>query len=130
MSRRWRRRWGPGFPRSPMNLGFARGLYLRNPQAKGDEQRMLANSKAYSGFSVDDLEQAREFYGQTLGLKIVMLDEENGLMTLHLAGDRPTLVYRGQNHEPGSYTVLNHPVDDIDEAVDGLAARAVRFEQY
>jgi catechol 2,3-dioxygenase-like lactoylglutathione lyase family enzyme len=91
---------------------------------------MLANSKAYSGFSVDDLEKAREFYGETLGLKTEMLDEENGLMTLHLAGDRPTLVYVGSNHQPGSYTVLNFPVDDIDEAVDALAARGIRFEQY
>jgi catechol 2,3-dioxygenase-like lactoylglutathione lyase family enzyme len=91
---------------------------------------MLANSKAYSGFSVDDLQKAREFYGERLGLELEMLDEENGLMTLHLAGDRPTLVYLSPRHEPASYTVLNFPVDDVDAAVDELAARGIRFEQY
>jgi catechol 2,3-dioxygenase-like lactoylglutathione lyase family enzyme len=91
---------------------------------------MFANSKAYSGIGVDDLRKARVFYGETLGLRTEVLDEENGLMTLHLAGDRPTLVYEGANHKPGSYTVLNFPVDDIEEAVDGLAGRGVSFERY
>ena len=91
---------------------------------------MLANSKAYSGFAVDDAEKALEFYGETLGLKTTVLDEENGLMSLELAGDRPTLVYRKPDFTPATYTILNFPVDDIDEAVDGLAARGVRFERY
>jgi catechol 2,3-dioxygenase-like lactoylglutathione lyase family enzyme len=91
---------------------------------------MFANTKAFSGIGVDDLGKAREFYGETLGLKTSMLDEENGLMTLHLAGDRDTLVYVGQDVTPASYTVLNFPVDDIDEAVDELARRGVSFERY
>ena len=91
---------------------------------------MLANSKAYSGFAVDDVQKAREFYGETLGLKTSILDEENGLMTLHLAGDRDTLVYLKPDHTPATYTILNFPVDDIDEAVDELTARGVRFERY
>jgi catechol 2,3-dioxygenase-like lactoylglutathione lyase family enzyme len=88
---------------------------------------MFANTKAFSGFAVDDIPKARQFYGDTLGLKT---SEEHGLLTLHLAGDRPTLVYPKPDHVPATYTVLNFPVDDIDEAVDQLAARGVRFERY
>lgn len=91
---------------------------------------MLADSKAFSGFAVDDLEKARQFYGETLGLNVEVLDEEHGLLTLHLAGDRDTLVYLSPGMTPASYTVLNFPVDDIDRAVDDLAARGVAFEQY
>ena len=88
---------------------------------------MFANTKAFSGFAVDDLRKAREFYGDTLGLKT---SEEWGLMTLHLAGDRPTLVYEKSDHTPATYTILNFPVDDIDRAVDELAARGVEPERY
>lgn len=88
---------------------------------------MLAESKAFSGFAVDDLDRAREFYGDTLGLRT---SEEHGLLTLHLAGDRPTLVYPKPDFTPATYTILNFPVDDIDRAVDALAARGVRFERY
>ena len=88
---------------------------------------MFANTKAFSGFAVDDVQKAREFYGDTLGLKT---SEEYGLLTLHLAGDRPTLVYPKPGHTPADYTILNFPVDDIDKAVDDLAARGVRFEKY
>ena len=91
---------------------------------------MFANTKAYSGFAVDDLQRGREFYGETLGLETSVLDEENGLMSLHLAGDRDTLVYVRPGHEPATYTILNFPVDDIDEAVDELTARGVVFERY
>jgi catechol 2,3-dioxygenase-like lactoylglutathione lyase family enzyme len=91
---------------------------------------MFANTKAYSGFAVDDLKKARAFYGETLGLKTSFLDEENGLMTLHIAGDRDTLVYLKPDHTPATYTILNFPVDDIDKAVDELAARGVTFERY
>ena len=88
---------------------------------------MFTDTKAFSGFAVDDLEKAREFYGETLGLKT---SEEHGLLTLHLAGDRDTLVYPKPDFAPATYTILNFPVDDIDEAVDGLAARGVAFERY
>jgi catechol 2,3-dioxygenase-like lactoylglutathione lyase family enzyme len=93
---------------------------------------MLADSKAFSGFAVDDLDAAKRFYGETLGLKVEVLDEENGLLTMHLAGagDRDTLVYLSPGMTPPSYTILNFPVDDIDQAVDGLSARGVSFEQY
>lgn len=88
---------------------------------------MLANTKAYSGLAVDDMKKAREFYGETLGLQT---SQEHGLMWLHLAGGRDTLVYQQSDPTPASYTILNFEVDDIDEAVDALAARGVRFERY
>jgi predicted enzyme related to lactoylglutathione lyase len=91
---------------------------------------MLANSKAFSGFAVDDLDKARQFYGETLGLDVEVLDEENGLLTIHLAGDRDTIMYLSPGMTPPSYTILNFPVDDIEAAVDGLVARGVSFEQY
>ena len=88
---------------------------------------MFADTKAFSGFAVDDLERARRFYGETLGLEV---SEEHGLLTLHIAGDRPTLVYPKPDHTPADYTILNFPVDDIDAIVDGLVERGVRFERY
>src|SRR4051794_34904765 len=92
-----------------------------------EEPAMLGDSKAFSGFAVDDVAKARAFYEDVLGLTT---SEEHGLMTLHLAGDRPTLVYPKPDHEPATYTVLNFPVEDIDAAVDGLAERGVTFELY
>jgi len=88
---------------------------------------MFENTKAFSGFAVDDLERARQFYGDTLGIRT---SQEHGLMTLHLAGGRDTLVYPKPDHTPATYTILNFPVDDIDKAVDELTARGVRFERY
>ena len=88
---------------------------------------MFENTKAFSGFAVDDVQKAKEFYGEKLGLKT---SEEHGLLTLHLAGDRPTLVYPKPDHTPADYTILNFPVGDIDQAVDELTARGVRFEKY
>jgi catechol 2,3-dioxygenase-like lactoylglutathione lyase family enzyme len=88
---------------------------------------MFESTRAYSGFAVDDLEKARQFYGETLGLKT---SEEHGLLTLHLAGGRDTLIYPKPDHEPANYTILNFPVDDIDSAVDELVERGVRFERY
>jgi catechol 2,3-dioxygenase-like lactoylglutathione lyase family enzyme len=98
---------------------------------KGDpmkkEAAMFANTEAFSGFAVDDIDEARRFYGETLGLKTSV---ENGLLTLHVAGNRPTLVYPKPDHTPATYTILNFPVEDIDQAVDELSARGVRFERY
>ncbi len=88
---------------------------------------MFEHTKAFSGFSVDDIPKAKQFYGETLGLRV---SEENGLLQLHIAGDRDTLVYPKDDHTPATYTTLNFPVDDIDKAVDDLAARGVRFERY
>jgi predicted enzyme related to lactoylglutathione lyase len=91
---------------------------------------MFANTKAFNGFAVDDLRKALRFYGKTLGVKTSVLDEENGLMMLQLAGGRDTFVYRKPDFAPATYTILNFEVDDIDKAVDDLTARGVRFERY
>ena len=91
---------------------------------------MLADSKAYSGFAVDDVDKAREFYGETLGLKTSVYDEQNGLLALHLAGGRDTLIYHKPDFVPATYTILNFPVDDVEAAVDELTSRGVRFERY
>jgi catechol 2,3-dioxygenase-like lactoylglutathione lyase family enzyme len=91
---------------------------------------MFENTKAYNGFAVDDTKKAREFYGETLGLKVTVLDEENGLLSLHLGGDPDTLVYRKPDFTPATYTILNFPVDDVDKAVDELGERGVSFERY
>ena len=88
---------------------------------------MFANTKAFSGFAVNDVDEARRFYGDTLGIST---SEDNGLMTLHIAGDRDVLVYPKPDHTPATFTILNFPVDDIDAAVDELTERGVRFERY
>ena len=88
---------------------------------------MFANTTAFSGFAVDDLEAAKKFYGETLGLRT---SEHYGLLTLHLAGDRDTLVYPKPDHVPASYSILNFQVDDIDAAVDELGRRGIPMERY
>jgi predicted enzyme related to lactoylglutathione lyase len=90
---------------------------------------MLENSKAYSGFAVDDIGEAHEFYGETLGLKTSVLEEGN-LLQLDLAGDRPTLAYIKPDFAPATYTILNFPVEDVDAAVDELSSKGVTFERY
>jgi catechol 2,3-dioxygenase-like lactoylglutathione lyase family enzyme len=89
---------------------------------------MLGDTRAFSGFAVDDLERARTFYGETLGVRVT---EENGLLTLHLdGGARPTLIYPKPDFAPATYTILNFPVSDVDAAVAELAGRGVEFERY
>jgi catechol 2,3-dioxygenase-like lactoylglutathione lyase family enzyme len=88
---------------------------------------VLHDSPAFSGFSVDDVARARDFYAGTLGLDVT---EENGMLTLSLAAGGRVLLYPKPDHVPATFTVLNFPVADIEAAVDGLAARGVRFERY
>lgn len=88
---------------------------------------MFENTKAFSGFAVDDLRKAREFYEGTLGLRV---SEGGGDLTLHLAEGRDTFIYPKPDFTPATYTILNFLVDDIDAAVDELTARDVRFERY
>jgi predicted enzyme related to lactoylglutathione lyase len=89
---------------------------------------MFANTPAFSSFAVDDLDRAREFYGDTLGIEVS--DEPMGILTLNLAGNRPTMIYPKPDFEPATYTILNFDVDDIDAAVDELRSRGVEFERY
>jgi catechol 2,3-dioxygenase-like lactoylglutathione lyase family enzyme len=88
---------------------------------------MLRESHAFSGFSVDDIQKAKEFYTRTLGLDV---SESNGLLELHLAGGATVLIYPKPNHAPATFTVLNFPVDNIEEAVDRLNKSGIRFERY
>ena len=89
---------------------------------------MFKETPAYNGFAVDDIDAARKFYADTLGLEVT--DEPMGVLTLHLAGGRPTLVYPKPDFKPATYTILNFDVDDIDAAVDELGSRGVEFERY
>jgi len=88
---------------------------------------MFENTRAFSGFSVDDVPEARKFYGETLGLRV---SEEYGMLSLHIAGEQDILVYPKPDHTPATFTILNFPVDDIEKTVDELAERGVRFERY
>jgi catechol 2,3-dioxygenase-like lactoylglutathione lyase family enzyme len=89
---------------------------------------MLEKSKAFSGFAVDDMDRATQFYGETLGLKVSAQGDD--LLQLDLAGDRPTLIYPKPDFTPATYTILNFPVDDVDATVEELASRGVTFERY
>jgi catechol 2,3-dioxygenase-like lactoylglutathione lyase family enzyme len=88
---------------------------------------MLSDSQAFSGFAADDIARARAFYADTLGLEVT---EENGILTLHLAGGGKVIVYPKPEHVPAEFTVLNFPVDDVEAAVDALTERGVSFEHY
>jgi catechol 2,3-dioxygenase-like lactoylglutathione lyase family enzyme len=90
---------------------------------------MLADAKATSGFAVPDTDEAKRFYGETLGLKVSVLDEENGVMALNLTGG-DVFLYRKPDFAPATYTILNFEVDDVDSAVDDLTSRGVSFERY
>ena len=97
--------------------------------------RLLSDSAAFSGFSVDDIDAARTFYEEVLGLRTStpggMPSEAPGMLQLHLAGGRDVLVYaKGSAHSPATYTVLNFPVPDVDAAVAELTARGVQFQRY
>jgi predicted enzyme related to lactoylglutathione lyase len=88
---------------------------------------MLGDSKAFSGFAAPDLAKVKEFYGRVLGLKVT---EEHRMLTVHLAGGNNVLVYPKADHVPATFTILNFPVANVDQAVDELSKRGVRFETY
>jgi catechol 2,3-dioxygenase-like lactoylglutathione lyase family enzyme len=92
---------------------------------------MFQDSPAFSGFSVDDIEKAKAFYADTLGLRVTVLDESMGLLQLDLSGGGRVLAYaKGEAHQPATFTILNFPVADVEAAVDALTARGVSFERY
>jgi catechol 2,3-dioxygenase-like lactoylglutathione lyase family enzyme len=93
----------------------------------GEGAIVLRESRAFSGFSVDDIPRAEAFYRDTLGLEVV---EQNGMLSLELAGGGRVLLYPKPDHAPATFTVLNFPVPDIEATVDWLTARGVRFERY
>src|SRR5205814_3292000 len=106
-----------------MSNGWMRRIVIE----KEGSEPMLKDTKAFSGFSVNDIQKAREFYGQTLGLDV---SEANGLLQLHIAGGTTILIYPKENHIPATFTILNFPVDNIEQAVDELTSRGVHFEIY
>jgi len=91
---------------------------------------MFKDTHAFSGFSVDDVQKAKTFYGQKLGLEVSDVPEMEDLLELHIAGGTKILVYPKPDHKPASFTVLNFPVDDVEKTVDELTKRGVRFEVY
>lgn len=88
---------------------------------------MFKDTKAFSGFSVNDIGKAKGFYGQTLGLQV---SEAHGLLTLQISGGARILIYSKPTHVPATFTILNFPVHDIEKAVDALTKRGIRFEHY
>jgi predicted enzyme related to lactoylglutathione lyase len=94
------------------------------------ESSMLRNSKAFSSFAVRDLDAARKFYAQTLGIAVSDVAGMKGVMQLNLAGGVNVFVYPKPDHAPAPFTVLNFPVEDVERAVDALVERGVRFEIY
>jgi predicted enzyme related to lactoylglutathione lyase len=88
---------------------------------------MFKNTKAFSGFSVNDIAKAKEFYQNVLGLEVT---EDHGLLTLHIAGGTNIIIYPKPNHTPATFTILNFQVDDVEKTVDELTQRGVPFEHY
>ena|SRR5680860_530457 len=91
---------------------------------------MFKDTQAFSGFSVDDIQKAREFYGQTLGLDVSDIPEGQGLLALNIAGGSTVLIYPKPDHVPATFTILNFPVKSVEDIVNELTNRGVRFEQY
>jgi len=89
---------------------------------------MFKDTQAFSGFSVDDITKAKAFYSETLGLEVT--EAGQGLLHLHIAGSAPIVVYPKPNHVPATFTVLNFPVANVDQAVEELSKRGVQFEHY
>lgn len=89
---------------------------------------MFKHKKAFSSFSVNDIQKAKEFFSNTLQLKVT--DNPMGVLELNVEGSKDIMVYPKPNHEPATYTVLNFLVDDINKAIDDLNAKGVVFEQY
>ena len=88
---------------------------------------MLKTNRAFSGFSVDDLVKAKDFYTKILGLKV---DDEGMGLSIHLPGSGVVFAYPKPNHQPATFTILNFEIDNIDDAVDELMKRGVQFEHY
>src|SRR5215510_9741032 len=109
-----------------MNLASGQGLKSRRTLLT-EVSLMLKDSSAFSGFSSNDIEAAKRFYGETLGVEV---SEDHGILNLNLAGGQRVIIYPKDNHEPATFTVLNFEVPDIDAAVDDLVAMGVVFERY
>jgi len=89
---------------------------------------MFKHAKAFSGFSVNDIEKAKDFYGNILGLQVT--DGLMGILEIHTEGNNNIIAYPKPNHEPATFTILNFPVDDVEKTVNELIAKGIVFEQY
>jgi predicted enzyme related to lactoylglutathione lyase len=89
---------------------------------------MFSNTTAFNSFAVNDIDAARSFYGDTLG--VTVSDGPMGVLSLDLAGGRSTMIYPKPDFTPATYTILNFAVDDVDAAVEELGSRGVEFERY
>jgi catechol 2,3-dioxygenase-like lactoylglutathione lyase family enzyme len=89
---------------------------------------MFTDTEAFLSFAVPDVDEARRFYGETLGLRTSSGPE--GVLVLQIAGSRDVMVYPKPDHAPATYTVLNFPVEDVEQAVDALVEKGVTFERY
>jgi catechol 2,3-dioxygenase-like lactoylglutathione lyase family enzyme len=89
---------------------------------------MFKDTKALSGFSVNDLQKAKEFYQNILGIEVT--ENKMGILTLHISGGGKVIIYPKPNHEPATFTILNFPVPDVEKAVDELISKGITFEQY
>ncbi|AMR30943.1 glyoxalase [Mucilaginibacter sp. PAMC 26640] len=91
---------------------------------------MLKDSKAFGGFSVNDIETAKKFYSETLGLPVSQNNEMGGILHVQISGSNDLIIYPKPNHQPATYTVLNFPVENIEETVKALKDQGVKFESY
>ncbi|MDR3693591.1 VOC family protein [Mucilaginibacter sp.] len=89
---------------------------------------MFKDTKAFSGFSVNDMQKAKDFYYGKLGIEVS--ENDMGIMTLHISGGSNIIVYPKPNHEPATFTILNFPVSDVEKTVDDLINAGITFEQY
>jgi len=89
---------------------------------------MFKDTKAFSGFSVNDMQKAKEFYHDKLGIEVS--ENEMGIMTLHISGGSKIIIYPKPNHVPATFTIINFPVSDVEKTVDELISRGITFEQY
>jgi len=90
---------------------------------------MFGQTKAFSGYSVDDLRKAQQFYGEILGIEVSQ-EQEMSVLHLHIHGGYEVILYEKPNHEPATFTVLNFPVRNIEEVVKTLKSKGVKFESY
>ncbi len=91
---------------------------------------MVKYSKAFSSFSVNDSQKAKDFYSNKLGLEVTEVPEMEGLLNLHIKGSENVMIYPKPDHQPATFTVLNFMVQDIEKTVDELTAKGVKFEIY
>jgi predicted enzyme related to lactoylglutathione lyase len=107
---------------------YAELTYSDSPIHKYRRLYMFRDNHAFSGFSVDDIQKAKQFYGQTLGMKVT--ENDMGILELEISNGSRVIIYPKPNHTPATFTILNFPVDDVEKTVDALTAAGVQFEKY